>query len=160
VMSGVRCFLVMSLEMLNAILQSLKRVVSSRVGHVLLILHLSLVVFEFTQKNPVSRAESNRVYEAREMTESATLLAGRVFHYHYESPLLKFLIFVDMPGIALSFFLGLVLVPINYIAPLGEYDASWAVAGILLIGTSTQWQLIGYGLERMIRSGRSSERRA
>jgi hypothetical protein len=136
----------------------LKRIASSRVGHILLILHLSLVVFDFAQKTPISRAESNRVVEAGETMESATLLAGRMFHYHYESPLLKFLIFVDLPGILLSLLLGLALLPINYVAPLGAYDESWVAAVILLLSTSLQLQVIGYCLGKVFKSAKSSER--
>jgi hypothetical protein len=144
--------------MAKRVLYYLKRVASSRLGHILLILHLSLVVFDFAQKTPVSRAENNRVVEAGETMESATLVAGRMFHYHYESPLLKFLIFVDLPGIFLSLLLGLVLLPISYIVPLGEYDESWMAAGIYLLSTSIQWQFIGYCLERVFKSSNRSER--
>jgi len=143
---------------MNAVLRFIKRVASSRAGHVLLIAHLSLIVFDFAHKSPVSRAESNRVYEAGEAVESATLLAGRTFHYHYESPLLKFLMFIDLPGIFLSLILGLVLLPINYIVPLGAYDESWVAAAIFLLGTSTQWQFVGYCLARVFKSGGSRER--
>lgn len=116
------------------------------------------MVFDFAQKTPVSRAENNRVVEAGEMMGSATLLAGRMFHYHYESPLLKFLIFVDLPGILLSLLLGLTLLPINYVVPLGTYDESWVTAVILLLGTSLQWQVIGYCLGKVFKSAKSSER--
>jgi hypothetical protein len=144
--------------MAKRVLYYLKRIASSRVGHILLILHLSLVIFDFAQKEPVARAESTRVVEAGETVESATLLAGRMIHYHYESPLLKFLMFVDLPGILLSLLFGLVLLPINYIAPLGAYDESWVAAGIFLLGTSIQWQFIGYCLERVFKSAKRSER--
>ena len=148
----------MNLEKMKAILQFSKRVASSRVGHILLIIHLSLVVFDFAQKTPVSRAEHNRVHEAGEIMPSSILLAGRGFHYPDESSLLKFLIFIDLPGLLLSLILGLVLVSINYVAPLGAYDETWVAAGIFLLGTSSQWQFVGYCLERVFRSGRNSER--
>ena len=148
----------MGLEMMKAILQFLKRVASSRVGHILLVVHLSLVVFDFAQKTPVSRAENNRVHEAGEILSSSVLLAGRGFHYHYESPLLKLLILVDLPGLLLGLIVGLMLIPINSVAPLGAYDESWVAAGILLLGTSIQWQMVGYCLEKIVRSAKSSER--
>ena len=144
--------------MMKAFLKFLRRVASSRVGHVLLVIHLFLVVFDFAQKSPVSRAENNRAYEAGEIMSSSTLLAGRGFHYHYESPLLKLLILVDLPGLLLSLIFSLVLIPINYFAPLGAYDESWVAAGIFLLGTSIQWQFVGYCLESVFRSGRGGER--
>ena len=136
----------------------LERVASSRAGHALLILHLSLVVFDFAQKTPVSRAESNVVYKAGEIMPSSLLLAGRSFHWHYESALLRLLVFVDMPGLLLSFLFGLILAPLSYILPpLGAYDDSWFVAGLFLVGASIQWQFIGYLLGRLAWSGKKEE---
>lgn len=144
--------------MTRRFLHYLKRVASSRVGYVLLILHLSLLVYDFADKKPVVRAENNRVIEKGERRESAVLLAGRMFHYTYESPLLKFLIFVDLPGIFLTLLLNIVLLPVLYFIPLGEYDASWVAAALFLLGTSIQWQFIGFCLESVFKRDRSGER--
>ena len=144
--------------MAKRVLCYLRRVASSRVGYVLLILHLSLLAYDFAQKSPVTRAESNRVVKAGEMRDSAVLLAGRTFHYHYESSLLKFLIFVDLPGFFLSWLLSLVLLPVTYFVPLGAYDESWVAAGVFLLGASIQWQFIGFCLERVFKRDKSSGR--
>ncbi len=141
---------------MKRILYFIKRVASSRIGHTLLIVHLSLVVFDFAQKQPVSRAESNIVRTA-ENQSSSSLLAGRGFHWHYESTLLKFLVLADLPGIFLSLLIALILVPLFYVLPtLGEYDASWVGAVLLLLATSIQWQFIGYCLERVIRAKKNA----
>ncbi len=128
-----------------------KKVMCSRIGQILLVAHLILVVFDFSYKKPLTRAENNSVREASEIS-SATLIAGRGFHYHYESDLLKFLVFIDTPGIIISFVIGLLLTPLGLILPpLGYYDESWVAAFILLCGTSVQWQLVGYCIERCVR---------
>jgi len=136
----------------------LKRVASSRVGNVLLILHLSLVIFDFAQKPPVPRAQSNIVHEADKPLSSSLLLAGRSFHWHYESALLKFLILVDLPGIFVSLLISVILIPLFYVlSPLGAYDESWFAAGVFLLGASIQWQFLGYWLERVIQKKNNTE---
>lgn len=143
---------------MKTILYCLKRIASSRVGQILFILHLSLVIFDFGHKPPVRRAESNVVRRAGELQSSSVLLAGRGFHWHYESSLLKFLVLVDIPGLLLSFLIGLILVPIFYVfLPLGAYDASWFTAGIFLLGTSIQWQVIGFWLEQVVRRRKNAD---
>ncbi len=112
--SAVRCFRVGNLEMMKRILYVLKRGVSSRVGHLLLILHLSLVVWIFGQETPVPRAQNNA---HREHYSSSQLLAGRGFHWHYESAELKLLSLVDLPGILLGVLIALILVPLFYFLP-------------------------------------------
>lgn len=143
---------------MKTVLYYLKLITSCRVGQILLILHLSLVIFAFIQKPPVRRAESNVVRQAGEFESSSVLLAGRGFHWHYESSLLKFLAFVDIPGLLLSLLIGLILVPIFYfLPPIGAYDESWFTAGLLLLGTSIQWQIIGFWLEQVVRRRKNSD---
>jgi len=127
-----------------------KKVICSRIGQILLVIHLILVVFDFSFKKPISRAENNSVPNATEIS-SATLIAGRGFHYHYESGLLKFVIAIDTPRLIISFVIALLLTPLGLILPpLGYYDESWAGAFILLCGTSIQWLLVGYCIERCV----------
>jgi hypothetical protein len=79
---------------------------------------------------------------------SATLLAGRPFHFEYESLLLKLLILVDVPStlatVPLSFALLLAATPFH----LGFYQGSYLSAAMLLLGASCQWLVVGHQLDR------------
>ena len=83
---------------------------------------------------------------------SATLLAGRPFHWHYESLLLKSLFLADLPSI-------LAMVPVNLVVllpltplHLGFYVISYLTAAIWLLGASVQWLVVGSWLEQRIES--------
>jgi hypothetical protein len=138
--------------MKKVISRFIKRAASDRVGHTLLIAHLCLFIYVFAQKSPVSRTEHNRVIEAGETLSSTILFAGRGFHFHYESPLLKFLLMIDSPALLIEMALGIFLIPLRYFVRLGAYDESWVAAGMFLIATSIQWQLVGYCLNGMFKS--------
>ena len=135
-------------EIAKSVLRFIKSVARSRVGQILFVVHMSLVIFEFAQKTPVPRAELN-VFSSEEIVSTSDLIAGRYYHFGHESLLLQFISLIDIPG----FFIGYILsLPISYILPpLGAYDDSWLAAIILLCGTSIQWFIIGYYIERVIK---------
>lgn len=130
------------------ILCFIRQVMSSRIGRILLIVHLIVVVITFSQKPPVSREDVNAVTKEALSQYTSTLVAGRDLHYHYESPVIKFLTFLDIPGICVGLIIGLFLIPIDLALP--PYESSWLLATALLCGTSIQWILIGYFVERLI----------
>jgi hypothetical protein len=74
---------------------------------------------------------------------SATLLAGRPFHFHYESIALKLLVLVDLPGTVAMIPISLVLAPLSKAFGLGFYSNSYVTAAIMLLGATCQWLLVG-----------------
>jgi hypothetical protein len=78
---------------------------------------------------------------------SATLLAGRPFHFVYESLGLKLLFLADLPsyflGIPLSVAAGMLALSLH----IGFYYGSYATAACWLLAGSTQWLLIGYAFD-------------
>lgn len=136
--------------MIGRVGRMLRAVAGSRLGHIFCVLHLILLLLFFISQDPVPRDLNN---DQVSKYSSSVLMAGRGFHYHYEPVELKILILLDAPGILLSVFLSLLLLPVALLLPpLGEYDGSWVAAAIIFVGTSTQWLLVGYFLERMIRN--------
>lgn len=84
------------------IVRFLKRVALSRVGQLLLVVHLCLVVYGFAQKPALGPGSIPCV----EQPSSAILLAGRSYHFHYESDLIKAVTVLDLPALTVGSFLG------------------------------------------------------
>src|SRR5579864_1985923 len=81
---------------------------------------------------------------------SATLLAGRPFHFEYESLFLKLLILVDIPAMLAEVPLGLALLPFWKSFHIGFYLGSYLSAAVLLFGASCQWLLVGRQLDQWL----------
>jgi hypothetical protein len=74
---------------------------------------------------------------------SATLLAGRPFHFHYESLALKILVLVDAPGAFAALPLSVLVAPICKLLRFGSFAGSYVAAALILLGASCQWLLVG-----------------
>lgn len=129
---------------MRALLQLFQRVVSPRVGQFLLVAHLVIVVYEFAQK-PVANY-SDCVVEP----SSAAFIAGRDYHWHYESTLLKWISILDFPALILGGLSSALLSPLSLCA----FTLSWVDAILILTFASVQWLLVGFIVESMIRSVR------
>ncbi len=136
--------------MMKSILCFLRRIINSRLGQILFVIHLSLIIYSFAQKRAVS-SEIPCVVEPSDQV----LIAARPFHYYYESNLLKTLVTLDTPGMYLSIVISLPLVPFGYLFRLCAYTESWIAAIVLLVGTSVQWWLTGFIVEALVRWYRS-----
>lgn len=129
-----------------SLLHFIKRVVRSRLGQILFVVHLCLVVYDFAPK-PAASGDMPCVVEP----SSQALIAARPFHYHYESDLMKTLIVLDLPGLVLGYVIDLLLTPLNYLIRPCAYARSWMAAGVCLVGTSIQWWLVGFLVGTSIR---------
>jgi hypothetical protein len=79
---------------------------------------------------------------------SAELLAGRPFHWVYESLLLKSLVFLDLPGTVAMIPVSLALASVAKVCGLGFYAMSYVTATLMLIGGTSQWLLVGRWCDR------------
>jgi hypothetical protein len=129
----------------NTIQDFVRRAAGSRIGVLLAFIHFCLVVYGFAQKQPVELGGDGRFDISR--AAGVSIIAGRAFHWHYESTLLKVIILLDLPGALLAFLMSLPLTLIFYGASMQVQ--SWIEAVIFLIGTSIQWWLVGYGLHSL-----------
>ena len=125
----------------------INRIASSRIGQLLLLIHLILVVYDFAQKT--GHTSFVDCTPRSEWNSTAGVLAGRYFHPAYESVLLKVLMFLDLPAILFG---AIVLYPFYYIYPnICVYTASWIDAAVILLFASFQWLLVGCSIEWLIR---------
>ena len=81
---------------------------------------------------------------------SATLLAGRPFHFEYESLFMKLLVLVDLPAMLGMLPLSLVWIMFSIRLHLGFYQGSYLTAGVLLFGASCEWLLVGYRIDQSL----------
>ncbi len=101
-----------------------KELITNRVSQILVIFHLLVLSYVY--------------WERRERL-------GRPFHYMYESPLFKFIYWVDSPAITIT---GYITYPLNFVGDASN-DFWWlgtVRVGVLIIVTSMQWALVGYVL--------------
>ena len=115
-------------------------VAGSRIGLLLAFVHFCLVVYGFAQKEPVELGGDGPFDITRHA--GVTIIAGRAFHWFYESTLLKVIFLFDLPGVLLALLMSLPFALIFYGASIQVQ--SWIKAVILLIGTSIQWWLANY----------------
>lgn len=124
----------------------LQRVLSSRLGQFLVVIHLCLVLFDFSGKS-VPDFNPNNCASVSEWQVTGYLIAGRFFHYSYESALHKLTMLIDLPALAAS---SLFAAPVYYFFPRTcAYTASWIYAFVLLLFASFQWLLVGRGIEHL-----------
>ncbi len=124
----------------------LRRVLASRLGQLCAVTHLCLVLFDFSRKG-VQDFDPNNCASVSEWHITGSLIAGRFFHYTYESTLHKLTVVFDLPALAAS---SVVTAPLNYLSPhTCVYTASWISAFVMLAFASFQWLLVGRGIERL-----------
>ena len=128
----------------------IKNLAGSRLGQVLLVIHLCLVVYDFAN-NPAEEYAYPNCTKVSEWDLSGTLIADRFFHHlEAESTLLISLIILDLPALLLGMML---LVPVERVVLQGVCveTASWVSAVVLLLLTSMQWLIIGYAAGQLAR---------
>jgi len=81
---------------------------------------------------------------------SATMFAGRPFHFHYESTSLRLLIIVDSPSALVEGPFGLVSYPLPKTIHFNTYLAGYFGAGLLLLTATCQWFVIGNRVENWL----------
>ena len=127
-------------------LHFIKRVLSSRLGRILCVIHLILFAYAIYLGEPVPPARVG----CGTWTLVAKLIAGRMFAFHYEWSLLYVLLHFDFPAMILSAVLARTLLsPLNdYLC---DYARSWVAAANILACASVQWWIMGYFIEWVLR---------
>lgn len=130
----------------------LREAAQGRLGWLLVCLHAAWFFLAIANMSPPSPGLG--AFLDRGGWSSATLLAGRPFHFAYESVVLKLLILADMPAMIAVIPISLLLAPVSKLLQLSFYSGSYVSAGVLLFGASCQWLLVGRGLQRWLKSRR------
>jgi hypothetical protein len=115
------------------------------------VLHASIYVLCIANMSPPDRefADSlDRLY-ASGGGSSATVFAGRPFHFNYESIPLKLVMLVDVPAAIGAGASGYAVQSALWFEP-RLYVQSWLDACGLLVVASMQWLLMGYWFERRL----------
>src|SRR5262245_39515026 len=127
------------LQLLNAV----KKALRSSFAWLFVCLHASWFLLAVANMSPPSRDLASILDSG--VWSSAALLAGRPFHFTYESMFLKALLLLDLPALLIA---GVVLAPIRVLFPsLGHYVDSYFAAGEWLLAGSLQWLVLGAFLE-------------
>jgi hypothetical protein len=127
----------------------IKRVLTSRIGQLLAAVHLLLVVYDFAQKDVQRYAPGERCTPVSEWDVTGGLIAGRFFHFSYESTLHKLTVLADLPSLLLC---SLLTAPLYRLYPnMCVVTTSWIDAAVLIVVTSGQWLLVGFAIERLAR---------
>jgi hypothetical protein len=74
---------------------------------------------------------------------SATVLAGRPFHFAYESNLLKSLFVVDLPSALATIPLNLVVAAFLKVFHVGSFVGSYFGAGLMFLAGTFEWLALG-----------------
>jgi hypothetical protein len=137
-----------NLTKLNSFLSGAIR---SRLAWLLVFLHASWFLLTIANMSPPSHDVADFI-EHSEWTSTSAILAGRPFHYHYESLSLQILFFVDLPSSLASIPVGFLALPFLKLFHLGLYEGSYVGAGILFALSAWQWLTIGYFADKWLGS--------
>lgn len=120
----------------------------SRIAWLLATLHAAWFILAIANMSPPSPGLGEFLDSGG--WSSATLLAGRPFHYEYEALALKLLILADLPSMLAILPVSLLLAPVSKVVGSGFYSNSYLSAGLMLMGATCQWLLAGHRCERWV----------
>jgi hypothetical protein len=129
----------------------LSEAIRSRLAWLLVFLHAAWFLLTIANMSPPSRDVADFI-EHSEWSSATAILAGRPFHYHYESLSLQILFFVDLPSSLAAIPVGFLALPFLKLFHLGLYEGSYVSAGILLAVSALQWLTIGYIADKCLGS--------
>jgi len=126
---------------------------ASSVAWVVVTIHASACVLCIASMSPPDRdfADSLDSLYASGGWSSATVFAGRPFHWHYESIPLKGMFISDLPAAFISTASASAVQYTLRFWP-GLYVQSWLDAGAWLFVASVQWLFLAYWFERHLAS--------
>jgi|SRR5882672_1434236 len=124
-----------------AVVQFSRSCMQNRLAWLFACLHAAWFFLAIANMSPPSPAFADFLDKGGWST--ATIFAGRPFHFHYESVFLQLLVWVDMPSALVEALLGLVSFPLLMNIHLGHYLASYFGAGFLFLIATCQWLALG-----------------
>src|SRR5258707_3601978 len=135
---------------LRAVVEGFRECTSSRLGWLFVCLHAAWFFLAIANMSPPSPALADFLDKGGSST--ATIFAGRPFHFHYESALLQLLVLADVPSMLVEALLGLVSFPLLMNVRLGHYLGSYLGAGLLLLIATFQWLVLGKSVQTWLSS--------
>lgn len=135
---------------LRTIFEFFRSCTNSRLAWLFACLHAGWFFLAIANMSPPSPALAD--FLERGGSSTAALLAGRPFHYHYESVLLQILVWVDLPSMFVGSLLALVSLPLLLNIHVGHYAGSYFGAGLLLLIATFQWLAVGKSVQTLLSS--------
>lgn len=125
-------------------MELIRRISGSRLGRLLFVVHLTLAVLAISAKQP---AESSL------LTDCETIpIAGRAIQLSKESPLLKTLVWLDLPALIIDYLLSILLWMAAALLrwPMNIYVVSWINGVTLFLLTGVEWLVVGFCIQWVI----------
>jgi hypothetical protein len=123
--------------------------VRSRLGWILAAIHAMWLALGIRSIGPPSRSAANFLDSSQ--GADWTLLAGRPFHFTYQSWILKSVFLADLPAMLVASLTDLLVWPVSFVTHVGIYEGSYIAAGLLFVVATGQWLIVGCALERRFR---------
>jgi hypothetical protein len=137
-------------QMWMRIKQFIKSFTTNPVGLTLFFSHILLFIYVIIDKLQQPATGRDVSWEELYQEGSAhSLIAGRIFHWAYESALMQVITLIDMPSLILAD-LTTAVFPSQLYSQSSAYTASWILVGMWLIYSSLQWLLAGYCVKRYL----------
>jgi hypothetical protein len=135
---------------LRAVVGVFRSCATSRLAWLFACLHAALFFLAIANMSPPSPAFAD--YLDNGGSSTAALLAGRPFHFHYESALLQLLLLADLPSMLVEALLALLSLPLLMNIQVGHYVGSYFGAGLLLLIATFQWLAVGKSVQTWLSS--------
>ena len=136
--------------MLSTVKKFVHDSVRSRFAWLLVCLHTAWFLLAIANMSPPAPSFAKFLDGGR--WSSATVFAGRPFHFTYESIFLKALLIVDMPSMLAAVPFGLLLAPAEKALQVGSFVGSYVDAVVLLSVGTCQWLLVGNLIDTRLKS--------
>ena len=121
----------------------------SRPDWTLVCLHAAWFFLAIANMSPPSHAFAKLL---EHVGSTATIFAGRPFHFAYESGALQFLVVADLPSMIAEIPFGLLAMPLLRLFPLDLYSGSNVDASLMVLVASCKWLAVGNFLESRLLS--------
>lgn len=136
--------------MLSTVKKFARDSVRSRFAWLLVCLHAAWFLLAIANMSPP--APSFAKFLDSGGWSSATVFAGRPFHFTYESVFLKALLVVDTPSMLVGIPLGFLSAPIERVLHVGFFVGSYVDAVALLLVGTCQWLVVGNLIDIRLKS--------
>ena len=137
---------------LGGVVRLFRDSVKSRLGWALAAIHALWFYLGILSMGPPSRTAANFLDSVQ--GADWTMFAGRPFHFHYQSWILKSVLLADLPSMLVVSVGDLLLLPLWFTKHIDTYVGSYVGAVLLFVVATGQWLVIGFLFQRRFRSKR------
>ena len=121
----------------------------SRSAVLLPAVNLALMVLVFFQLHPPEEVSCG---EGIQHSIFDRFIAGGYFFFYYSSEVARAWVYLNLPALLWSHLLESIFEPLTD-STVSGYHLSWVRAGFVVMSTSAQWALVGYGHTKLRRMG-------